>query len=101
MKDKTLTEKHFDYVNDQVKILGFKNLADFDTIIPYNKLKSSQEIICKHSNDLLIWFKKLFPQEGFDLRKINYIFVNIDQIIGFIKKLFIFMGINYNYSRII
>lgn len=100
MKDKTLTENHFDYVNDQVKILGFKNLADFDSIIPYDKLKSSQEIICKHSNDLLIWFKKLFPQEGFDLRKINYIFVNIDQIIGFIKKLFTFMGINYNYSRI-
>lgn len=34
MKDKTITNIHFDFVNDQVKILGFKNLE-----IKYQNIK--------------------------------------------------------------
>lgn len=100
MKDKTITVVHFEYVNEQIKILGFKNLADFKTVISYQKLKKEQKNICEKINLSIKWFKKLFPQEGFDLRKINYLFENIDQVLGFIKKLFKYMSIQYDYSRI-
>lgn len=100
MKDKTITNVHFDYVNEQVKIMGFKNLADYDTFIPYSKLKLKQKNICEKINSSIEWFKKIFIQEGFDLRKINYLFENIDQVIGFIKKLFVHLCIQYDYSRI-
>ena len=100
MKDKTITNAHFDYVNEQIKIIGFKNLADFETNIPYTKLKVSQKEICNKINITINWFKKIFPQEGFDLRKINYTFENIDQVLGFIKKLFGYLSIQYDYSRI-
>jgi hypothetical protein len=100
MKDKTITDAHFNYTNEQVKILGFKNLADFETKIPYLKLKQEQKNICEQINLSTEWFKKLFSQEGFDLRKINYSFENIDQVLGFIKKLFGYMSIKYYYSRI-
>jgi hypothetical protein len=100
MKDKTITDAHFEYVNEQVKILGFQNLADFETKIAYSKLKQEQKNICEQINLSIGWFKKLFPQEGFDLRKINYSFENIDQVLGFIKKLFGYLSIQYEYSRI-
>lgn len=100
MKDKTITYAHFDFANDQIKILGFKNLSDFETKIQYTKLKSEQKYICNKINLSVELFKKIFPQEGFDLRKINYSFDNIDQVLGFIKKLFGFLSIQYNYSRI-
>lgn len=100
MKDKTITNAHYDYLNDIVKILGFKNLADFDTTITYTKLKSDQKQICVELTKSIDSFKKLFSQEGFDLRKINYSFENIEQVIGFVKKLFGYLFINWNYSRI-
>lgn len=100
MKDKTITIAHFEYVNEQIKILGFKNLADFETKISYPILKQEQKYICEQINLTIEWFKKLFPQEGFDLRKINYSFENIDQVLGFIKKLFSYLSIKYDYSRI-
>jgi hypothetical protein len=100
MKDKTITQVHFNYTNEQVKVLGFKNLADFETKIPYTKLKQEQKYICEQINLSIEWFKKLFPQEGFDLRKINYSFENIDQVLGFMKKLFGYLCIQYDYYRI-
>jgi hypothetical protein len=99
MKDKTIKDVHFEYVNELVKMLGFRNLADFESAIPYNILKTDQEKICLEFNKTINEFKKLFPQEGFDLRKINYSFENIDQIIGFVKKLFNYLGITWDYSR--
>ena len=100
MKDKTITKIHYDYVNDIVIILGFKNLADFCTNISYTILKLNQEYICLKINETLDIFKKLFPQEKFDLRKINYTFKNINQVIGFIKKLFNHLCIPWDYYRV-
>ncbi len=39
MKNKTIKKEHFDYTNELVKIIGFENLADFETVIFYDKLK--------------------------------------------------------------
>lgn len=99
MKDKLIKNIHFDYVNDMIKILGFYDLADFETCVIYSELKLNQKTICEKYTKSLQLFKKIFPQEGFDLRKINYCFENIDQVIAFIKKLFLYLGINYSYSR--
>jgi hypothetical protein len=99
MKDKTITKNHYDYTNNVVIILGFKNLADFSTNISYTILKKNQEYICLKINETLDVFKKLFPQEKFDLRKINYTFKNINQVIGFVKKLFNHMCIPLDYYR--
>ena len=100
MKDKTITNNHFDYVNTIVKILGFDSVADFETHIQYPMLKSKQDIICTEINKTIGLFKKLFPLEGFDLRKINYLFENIDQVLGFVKKLFGYLGISSDNSRV-
>lgn len=99
MKDKTITVSHYDYVNDLTKILGFKNLSDFETSISYENLKNNEKTICTEFNKTINVFKKLFSQEGFDLRKINYEFKNIDQIIGFYKKVLTYLSIGFNYSR--
>ena len=99
MKDKTIKNIHFDYANELVKILGFRNLSDFEYSISYDLLKKNQEKICFEFNKTIDEFKKLFPQEGFDLRKIQYSFKTIDQIIGFIKKLFNYLKITWNYSK--
>ena len=99
MKDKTIRNNHYEYANQLVKILGFVNLADFESSIQYDTLKKNQKKICVEFNKTIDEFKKLFMQEGFDLRKINYSFENIDQIIGFIKKLLTYLGIPWDYSR--
>lgn len=99
MKDKTIKNTHFNYANDLVKILGFCNLADFTTEMSYDILKINQNNICLKFNEKIDEFKKLFTQEGFDLRKINYTFVNINQIIAFIKKLFSYLNITWDYSK--
>lgn len=99
MKDKIIKVVHFDYANQLVKILGFVNLADYETILFYNNLKTTQDKICQEFTKTLQLFKKIFPQEGFDLRKINYSFDNIDQVMAFIKKIFGYLGITYIYER--
>lgn len=100
MRDKIITYSHFDYINEIVKILGFNNLADFETSISYNNIKKSQNKICKVINDSLENFKQIFPADKFNLRKINYQFKNINQVLGFVKKIFNYLSINYCYSRI-
>ena len=100
MKDKTITTAHFDYTNNLVKILGLGGLGDFEKSLPYSILKSNQNDICNRFTKSIGDFKKLFPLEGFDLRKINYSFENIDQVIGFLKKIFIYLDITFDYSRI-
>ena len=50
MKDKTIRDVHFDYTNELIKIIGFRNLADFESAIPYNILKLCQEKICLEFN---------------------------------------------------
>ena len=99
MRDKVIRETHYDYTNKLIKIIGFKNLSDFESEISYKTLKSNQEKICTEINKLIDEFKKIFPQEGFNLRKINYKFENIDQVIGFLKKIFNYLSITWNYSR--
>lgn len=99
MKERFIKNIHFDYTNDIVKILGFDNLADFETCVIYSQLKLNQKIICSKYTQSLELFKKIFSQEGFDLRKINYCFENIDQVIAFTKKIFLYLGINYSYER--
>lgn len=100
MKDKTITDEHFDYTNELVKILGFNSLCDFETSISYDLMKKNQNDICNKFTNSLCEFKKLFSQEGFELRKISYKFENIDQVIGFLKKLFCYLSIGFDYSRV-
>ena len=93
MKDRTIKDEHFDYANTLVQYLGFKNLSDFTTIVPYSIAKNESKTICDNFTKSLEIFKKLFPLDKFDLRKINYKFENIDQVIGFVKKIFEYLGL--------
>ena len=100
MKNKIITNDHLDYINNIVIIIGFNNLGDFDKIITYEKLKMSCDKICSDINETFDQFKKVFPQHDFHLRKYNYTLKNIDQVIGFIKKVFLYLNIPWCYNRI-
>ena len=100
MKNKTITHEHFDYVNKIVIILGFNNLGDFNKMVSYGALKSSHKTICDEVNKTLDNFKSIYPQNEFNLRKHNYAFENIDQVIGFVKKLFAYLNIPWQYNRV-
>lgn len=97
MKNKILKREHFEYLDNIVHILGFKNLADYDKCITYDTLKTLQNEICININNTLDTFKQLFPLNEFDLRKIKYKFENIDQVIGFVKKLFFYLNVPIEY----
>lgn len=96
---KTITNIHMNYVNDIIIIMGFKNLSDYEHVVAYSILKTSSKKICSKINETMTEFKKIFPQNEFNLRKYNYKFENIDQIIGFVKKLFMYLNIPLDYSR--
>ena len=99
MKNKILKREHFEYLDKIVQVLGFKNLADYDTCITYEILKTLQNTICNDINSTLSTFKQLFPLDDFDLRKIKYKFENIDQVIGFVKKLFFYLNVPIEYTN--
>ena len=87
MKENLITNDHFNYATKIMKIIGFKSISDFDTLIYYNKLKIQEINICSKISTTIDEFKKLFPLNEFDLRRIKYKFENINQVIGIIKKL--------------
>lgn len=99
MKNKVITKEHFEYLDKIVKILGFENLADYQTVLTYETLKESTEDICSDINLTINNFKKLFPLDEFDLRKWKYKFANIDQVIGFVKKLFFYLNVPLEYQN--
>jgi hypothetical protein len=99
MKNKIITKEHFEYLDKIVQILGFKNLADYQTKLTYETLKSKCNIICDSINSSIDEFKQLFPLDNFDLRKIKYKFENIDQVIGFVKKLFFYLNVPIEYEN--
>lgn len=100
MKDKFITREHFNYANKIIKILGFKSMCDFDNQISYSDLKESQEEICEQVTLTMCKFKELFPLNEFDLRRIKYTFENIDQVIGFFKKMCTYLSIPYEFVRV-
>lgn len=100
MKDKFITREHFNYANKILKYLGFKSMCDFDTDIVYSELKKLEEEICNQVTSTMDKFKELFPLNEFDLRRIKYKFENIDQVIGFFKKLATYLSIPYEFVRI-
>lgn len=100
MRDRVITKAHFDYANKFVKILGFCNLSDYGKHIPYANLKYSQDDICESLNKTIDIFKALFPLDSFNLRKIHYEFKNIDQVIGFFKKVMTYLSIPYEMIRV-
>ena len=100
MRDRIITESHFNYANKFVKILGFDGLTDWGKQIPYANLKTSQDQICVALNKTLDIFKALFPQDSFNLRKIHYKFENIDQVLGFFKKVMSWLSIPYEMVRL-
>lgn len=100
MRDRVITESHFNYANKFVKILGFNGLIDWTKQIPYANLKTSQDEICQSINKTLDIFKALFPQDSFNLRKIHYKFENIDQVLGFFKKVMSWLSIPYEMVRL-
>lgn len=99
MKNKILKREHFEYLDKIVQILGFINLADYETYTTYDILKLSQNKICINVNATIDTFKQLFPLNEFDLRKIKYKFENIDQVIGFVKKLFFYLNVPIEYEN--
>jgi hypothetical protein len=100
MKDRIITETHYNYANKFVKILGFDDLADYGRQVGYTVLKESQDAVCIALNKTLDVFKALFPQDGFNLRKIHYKFENIDQVLGFFKKVMTYLGIPHETIRV-
>jgi hypothetical protein len=95
-----INNSHYDYANNIVKLLGFDNLIDYVKIIKYANLKLDQVIICENFTKTVPDFKILFPLSKFDLRKHNYVFSNIDQVIGFFKKIMLYLSIPIDKVRI-
>jgi hypothetical protein len=100
MKENLITNNHFDYATKIMKIIGFQSISDFETSIYYTKLKEQEINICLKISKTIDEFKKLFPLNEFDLRRIKYKFENINQIVGFIKKLTSYLAIPLNITRI-
>lgn len=94
-----ITEEHYEYANNMVKIFGFNNLADYKSRVSYSKLKTNSENISKKLNDTMDKFKKLFPLKEFDLARINYYFETIEQLYSFFKKLLDYLFIPYYIFR--
>lgn len=99
MKDKLIKIEHYNYLDEIVQIIGFKNLSDYMTIVRYEQMKQNELKICEKINVKLNKFKELFSLNEFDLRKIEYCFKNIDQVIGFVKKLFLYLNVPISFSR--
>ena len=99
MKENLITNEHFNYATKIMKIMGFNSISDFDTLIYYDKLKIQEVNICSKISTTMDEFKKLFPLNEFDLRRIKYKFENINQVIGFVKKLSLYLAIPLNTTR--
>ena len=95
-----ITMDHYEYANKLVSILGFNNLVDYNSVIQYSKLKEHSVQICDYTNKTMVDFKRLFPQSSFDLRKIKYTFSNIDQVVGFTKKVLNYLCVPITSIRI-
>ena len=90
-----ITKEHYDYANSIVKIFGFNNLADYATIISYDKIKENTTEIANSLSKTMIKFKKLFSLKEFDLARIDYKFETVEQCYGFFKKILEYLFIPY------
>ena len=57
MSKNSITNMHYDFVNNIVKLLGFDDLTDFQTILFYSDLKDNEELICERFNETVAEFK--------------------------------------------
>lgn len=92
---KEISIKHYEYANNLVKLVGFKNLKDFNTILTYSII-SNDENILKNVNATMNDFKKIFELQKFDLARLNYQFKTFEQFFGFFKKLLSYLDILYD-----
>lgn len=92
---KEISIKHYEYANNLVKLVGFKNLKDFNTILTYSVI-SNDENILKNVNATMNDFKKIFELQKFDLARLNYQFKTFEQFFGFFKKLLSYLDILYD-----
>lgn len=94
-----ITDEHYDFANDVVKIFGFKNLADFDSIIAYSEFEKNEKYICKKLNKMMDELKRLFVLKKFDLARLDYKIETTKQAFAFFKKVLEYMFIPYDVFR--
>lgn len=71
------------YVDNLLKIMGYKNIADYTTSINVNNIDDS---IISSVNNTLNLFKQIFPTKSFNLSRINYKLVTNLQTLSFAKN---------------
>jgi hypothetical protein len=96
---KTMTFLHYDYANNIIKIFGFSSIIDYQTKIQYSKLVKNEKEICEKINEKMNILKENFLLNEFDLGRIKYSLINIDQAIGFFKKLLNYLSISIECFR--
>ena len=89
--------EHYEYVDHLVQILGFSGLTDFMTSIKCSDLSPTQ---IDQVNQTLEVFRGLFKQRDFNLTHYDGDRLQTpEQLLGFCKKLFVILGINYEVYR--
>lgn len=91
-----ITYKHYDYALFITILLGFKSFTDYETIIYYKNLKLVADSLCDQFTKSLEHFKLTFPIKYFAPPKQ---FTTIDQIIGFIKKIYTWLSVPFKYEH--
>jgi hypothetical protein len=90
-----ITKEHYDYVNTIVKIFGFNNLADYMTVISYEKIKKNTKEITVQLSITMNKFKLLFSLKEFDLARIDYKFETVEHCYAFFKKILEYLFVPY------
>ena len=75
--------KQYEYAEDILKIIGFKHLADYETMVSYDEI--DQDAL-DAVNDKMLSFKQRFKLRDFNLARYKYIIPSCAQLISFIRK---------------
>lgn len=82
-KNKKYEIEQIKYTDNLLKLIGFNNIADYDTTIYTGELDNNT---ITNINNTMETFKKTFPTKNFNLSKINYQMNTTTQIFAFVKN---------------
>ena len=93
---KHITEEHYEYANDLLKVIGFINMADYTGFV---RCTGITEKHVELYNATMPHFRKLFKQREFNLSRYGNKLQTPEQLLGFLKKILGILGINYEITR--
>ena len=75
--------KPYQYAEDILKLIGFKSIVDYDTLVPYEEITNDT---ISAVNAEMTRFKPLFKLREFNLSRYKYRLNNCTQLMNFIRK---------------